>query len=89
MSRGGGLSIDAESSEQAIRIDRRCDMNIGKGVHTTNHTGYHRHGCPFLSLWEGVAHATGTAEERPTEPLLTARDFAIPSGGPCLDSVGS
>ncbi len=39
-------------------------MHIGVRIHTTDHSRYHQHGCPFLSLMgKGVAHATGTADQ--------------------------
>jgi hypothetical protein len=34
----------------AVGIDRRCDVDIGEYVHTPEHSGHRRLGCPFLSL---------------------------------------
>ena len=59
-------------------------MNIGVRVHTTDHSGYHRHGCPFLSLTgKGVAHATGTAEQDPTELVSAAQPASHRPTGAC------
>ena len=74
----------SDSQHAAVRIDRGCNVHIGVRVHTTEYSGYHRHSCPFLSLQaEGVAHATGTAERDPTEPVLTAQPASHRPTGAC------
>ncbi len=68
----------------SVLIERRCDMHIGMRVHTTNHTGYHRHDCPFLSLTGGrggTRHRDGGP--RPTELVVSVQPDPHRPTGAC------